>query len=64
MGLDFLLTLIVVIIVLGLIYWAVHRLAGAFGVPPPIVTIIDVLLVVIFVIYLLNVFGLLDRIRG
>lgn len=63
-GFDLLITLIVLVIVLGLIYWAVHRLAAAFGVPAPIVTIIDVLLVVIAVFYLLNVFGLFGRLRG
>ncbi len=58
--------LLVIIIVLGLAWWAVHRLAGAFGLPAPIVAILDVVLVVVFVIYLLDAFGLtpsLPRIR-
>ena len=59
--LSLLLTLIVLIVVLGLTYWAVHRLAAAFGVPSPVVALIDVLLVVIFVIVVLNAFGLLGR---
>jgi hypothetical protein len=53
-----LVSLLVVVIVLGLVYWAVHRLAGAFGLPSPVMVIIDVVLVVIFVLYLLQVLGL------
>lgn len=53
---DILLTLLVVLIVLGLIYWAVHRLAQAFGIPAPIVTVVDVILVVLLVVYLLRTF--------
>lgn len=59
--LELLLTLIVVLVVLGLIYWVTHRLAGAFGIPAPIVAVIDVVLVVIFILYLLKLFGLTDR---
>jgi hypothetical protein len=46
--------LLVAVVILGLIYWAVHRLAGAFGLPAPVVVIIDVVLVIIFVLYLLQ----------
>lgn len=49
-----LLTLLVALVIIGLIYWVVHRLASAFGIPEPIVGIIDVVLVVIFVLFLLN----------
>lgn len=51
---DLLITLVVFLIVLGLIYWAAHRIAGVFGIPAPIVTIIDVILVIIGVLYLLR----------
>ncbi len=50
--------LLVIVIVLGLIYWAVHRLAAGFGLPAPFVAVLDVLLVVVFVVYLLDAFGL------
>jgi hypothetical protein len=50
--------LLVVLIILSLIYWAVHKIAGAFGLPAPIVVIIDVVLVIVFVLYLLQVLGL------
>ena len=50
--------LIVVLLVLGLVWWAVHQIAGAFGIPPQVVVVIDVLLVLLFVVYLLRAFGL------
>lgn len=49
--------LLFAVIILGLVYWAVHRLAAAFGLPAPVVVIIDVVLVIIFVLYLLQFFG-------
>lgn len=49
--------LLVAVIILGLVYWAAHRLAAAFGLPAPVVVIIDVVLVIIFVLYLLQFFG-------
>lgn len=51
---DLLIALIVVLVVVGLACWAVHRLAGAFGIPAPIVAGIDVALVIIVVLYLLS----------
>lgn len=51
---ELLVTLLVVLVVAGLAYWAVHRLAAAFGIPAPIVAVIDVALVVIVVLYLLS----------
>lgn len=58
---DLILSLIVVIIALGLLYWAAHRLASAFGLAPPIVAVLDVLLVIIAVLLLLRLFGLGSR---
>ena len=49
-------SLLVVILFLGLIYWAVHQLAGAFGLPAPVV-VVDVILVIAFVLYILKFFG-------
>jgi len=45
--------LIVVLIICGLIFWAVGKLSAAFGIPAPVVTVIQVLLVVIVVIVIL-----------
>ena len=50
--------LLIFVIVLALIYWAIHRIAGAFGIPGPIVAVIDVILVVFVVLYLLQAFGI------
>jgi len=49
--------LLVVILFLSLIYWAVHQLAGAFGLPAPVVVVVDVILVIAFVLYILKFFG-------
>lgn len=53
-----LLTLLVLVLLLGLAYWALHRVAGAFGLPAQIVVLLDVLLVVIGVITLIRTVGL------
>jgi hypothetical protein len=58
---DLLLSLLVLLIVAGLIYWAAHRLGAAFGIPGIILTIIDVLLVIVVVFYLLRLLGLMGR---
>ena len=50
--------LLVFIVVIGLVFWAIRQLGGAFGIPAPIVTIINVLMVVIVVFHLLQAFGL------
>jgi hypothetical protein len=50
--------LLVFLIIIGLVFWATHALAGAFGIPAPIVTVIQVVLVIIAVLYLLQVLGL------
>jgi uncharacterized membrane protein YwzB len=48
--------LIVFLIVIGVLFWAVKALSAAFGIPPPIVVVIQVLLVLIAVLYLVNAF--------
>jgi hypothetical protein len=52
--LNLLITLLVIFVVAGLCYWAVNKLAAAFELPAPIVTVIQVVLVIIFVIILLG----------
>ena len=51
--------LIVVLILVGLAFWVVRTLSGAFGIPQPIVSVIYVILVVIVVLWLLSAFGLI-----
>lgn len=53
-----LISLLVFVLIIGLVFWAVNMLAGAFGIPSPIVTVIHVVLVVIVVLYLLQTLGL------
>ncbi len=50
--------LLVLLIVVGLLFWAVRALSAAFGIPAPVVTVIYVLLVVFVVLYLLQALGL------
>lgn len=60
---DLLLTFAIVILVLAVLYWAVHRIAGAFGLPPQVLVIFDVLLVGVFIVWALSALGLLNRLR-
>ena len=53
-----LISLIVFLVVAGLLFWVVRTLSGAFGLPAPIVTVIQVILVVVIVLYLLQSLGL------
>lgn len=55
-----LLALLVGVVILVLVYWAIHRLAGTFGLSPQIVTVIDIILVVVAVLWLLSTVGLLN----
>lgn len=50
--------LLVLLIVIGLIFWAVNTLAPAMKIPAVVVTIINVLLAVVTVLYILRIFGL------
>ena len=61
--LSTLITLCVVALVLGLIWWAVHRTGGALGAPGIILTILDVVLVLVFAYFVLQTFGLLGRLQ-
>lgn len=57
--------LILLVLVLCVVYWAIHRLAAAFGLANSVVAVLDVLdvlLVLIFVFYLLRAFGLVGQI--
>ncbi len=58
-----LMSLLVALIVLCLVFWCVQQLAGAFGLPAPIVAVIQVLLVVCAVLWVLNAFGFPTGVR-
>ena len=52
-----LLGLLVLLIIIGVIFWAARALIAAFKIPEPIGTVIIVLLVIISLIMVLNQFG-------
>jgi len=49
--------LVILLIIIGVIFWAVRALSGAFGIPQPIVTVIYVILVILVLVYLLQLIG-------
>ena len=51
---DLLLTLVIFLIIIGLIYWVVTQLSGAFGIPAPIVTVMYVIIVIVAIVFLLR----------
>ncbi len=53
-----LISLLGFLIILGLVFWAVRAICGAFAIPQPIQTVIMVVLVIIAVLWLLQGFGL------
>jgi hypothetical protein len=52
--------LLVLIVVIGVAFWAVKALSAAFGIPEPIRTVIIVLLVIVALVIVLQSFGLAD----
>lgn len=52
--------LVVMMIVLCVVVWAVRTLMIAFALPPQMQTVVMVLLVLIFVLWILGQFGLLS----
>jgi len=53
---GFLITLILV----GLCFWAVRAIVAAFKIPPPIVTVIYVMMTIAVVLWLLQGFGMVQ----
>lgn len=53
---DLLVTLVALIIVAGLLYWAAMKLCAAFGVPAQVVAVIQVIFVVVVVLILISTF--------
>lgn len=51
------LSLLVVLIVIGVLFWAVRALSSAFGIPPQIVVVIQVVLVILCLIWVLSALG-------
>lgn len=51
------LSLLIALILIGLCFWAVRALGGAFGIPAPIIVVIQVVLVILVVLWLLGQLG-------
>lgn len=49
---------LVALIVIGVLLWAVRTLSAALGIPPPIVTVIYVVMVVLTLLWILQALGL------
>lgn len=61
MDISFLVTLIVLLIVIGLLCWCVQRIPGL---PAPIPIIIQILIVLIFAVYLIDHIGGFHHVIG
>lgn len=57
MTLALFMPVVVAVLILCVVYWALHKIASAFGLPAQIVVVLDVALVVIGVVYLLRLLG-------
>jgi hypothetical protein len=53
-----LVSLLVALILIGLAFWAVRAIGGAFNIPAPVITVITVILVILVVLWLLGALGL------
>lgn len=53
---DLLITLILVVLIVGVLWWATNALANAFGLPAQIITVLQVLIVLVAVFFLLTRF--------
>ena len=51
------LSFLVVVLILCVVYWAVHTLAATCGLAPQIVVVIDVILVIVAIWWLLGLLG-------
>lgn len=58
MPLGSLVTFLIGLIVVLVLIWAVRQLMAAFGIGEPIATVVYVLLVLIFVLWLINYLGI------
>ncbi len=52
--------LLVLLLLFCLIVWAVRSLLGAFGIGNPIATVVQVIIVLVFVLWLIQNLGLLE----
>jgi hypothetical protein len=60
---ELLIPLLVLILIVGLVYWAGTQMIAAFNLPAPVGAVFTVIVVVIAVLALLNLFGLTSGLR-
>jgi hypothetical protein len=53
-----LISLLITLLILGIIYWIAQMACSHFGAPPFVTQVIGLILLLIFLLYLLNAFGL------
>lgn len=58
-----LIQVLIVVLVAGLLWWCIQRAAAGFGLPAPVVTTLEILLVLVLVLWLVPLLPL-DRVRG
>ena len=58
MNLSLVISVFVMLVLVAVVYWAVHKVAGAFGLPSQLVVVADVFLVALAVFYALSMLGL------
>ena len=49
--------ILIAVLIFGLIWWAANALMAAFGIGDPIRTVVIVLLVILFILYLVGAMG-------
>lgn len=52
-----LIDLLLFLVIIGVAFWATQALAGAFGIPAPIVVVIQVVLVIVALVWLFQALG-------
>lgn len=56
-----LINLALLALVVFVVWWAVHKLAAAFGAPPPLVTVLEVIIVILGLLGLVSLLGFGSR---
>jgi len=55
-----LISLVIALIIICVVYWAIRQILAAFGIGPPIATVVQVLYVLIVVLWLVQTLGLVS----
>lgn len=58
-----LLAVIVLVVIIGVTFWALRALSGTFGIPPQIVVVIQIVVVVLSLLWFLTAVGVYMPLR-